>query len=640
MSEAGKKSKSIKEISIISQLLNRWKFYGASVIFLFAFLLYANSYWNEYAMDDIFVTAQDPVVKQGIKAIPEILSTPYLTYEKGSADYRPVVKITFAIESQLFGVSPHISHLIQSIFYALCCVALFFLLSRIFALNNILLPITVTLLFAAHPVHTEVVDGLKSRDELLSFFFSLGVLYFFMRAWTENRKWFWIVGSFFYLLAVLSKPSSLILILWVPLILIYMKSPAQWWRLMLPVAYLIILSAGIALAEKYWILSEYNIVRQALYNENPLVEQKDFLIHAGVTLNSLAFYFKKIIFPHPLGWYYGFNTIEIEKPWSATPAFSFLVHLFLFGWALYGLRKKSFYSLAILLYLFAIAPFINVTTLLPGIVAERVMFFASVGFCLALALILTKIARMDLENLKPKVNPVFIILIVTVLGLYSVRVISRNKDWKDELTLFGGDITYLDKSVIAHEKYGILLQQTYQQSGSPERDRWMLEKALKQYQRALELLPDSPESLSRIGEIIATEYNRPKEAMPYFEKVIAAYPDDARFNFDLAYCYELQNDFNAAIHYYHKAMRADSLYMAAWQNISVLFSKIGRNDSAIIYNQVLLDRDINSEHGNANMGFFYKKLGNKDKAIFYFKEALKINPNRSDVTVALDSLIN
>ena len=144
---------------------------------VFAFILYGNTIQNNYSIDDDYVTFSDPTVRKGIKAIPEIFTSLYANvYDAGKEikfGYRPVVKTTYAIESEFFGANPHISHLINILLYALTSILLFFLLRRFFKESHILFPLLVTTLFMAHPVHTEVVSSLKNRDELLSFMFNI-----------------------------------------------------------------------------------------------------------------------------------------------------------------------------------------------------------------------------------------------------------------------------------------------------------------------------------------------------------------------------------------------------------------------------------------------------------------------------------
>ena len=101
------------------------------IILLFSFILYGNTIRNKYSMDDDFVTYNNPAIQKGIKAIPEIFTSFYSEKEGYKYGYRPVVKSTFAIEHQLFGQNPHISHFINILLYAFICILLFFILKKV-----------------------------------------------------------------------------------------------------------------------------------------------------------------------------------------------------------------------------------------------------------------------------------------------------------------------------------------------------------------------------------------------------------------------------------------------------------------------------------------------------------------------------
>jgi len=171
------------------------------VLFFFVctVILYGNTVLNKWAVDDNFVTGpQNELVKKGFSAIPTIFSSFYVDTKGNTGsqqtDYRPIVKLTFAIEYGLWGGNKAgRSHIINILLYFWIITLLFFILKRLLKNYNILFPFLITLLFMAHPVHTEVVASLKNRDELLSFLCGLGGLHFFLM-YSEKR------GSFTFLL--------------------------------------------------------------------------------------------------------------------------------------------------------------------------------------------------------------------------------------------------------------------------------------------------------------------------------------------------------------------------------------------------------------------------------------------------------
>lgn len=205
----------------------------ALIVIFFSIALYANSVFNDYNLDDELVTRNHPLTSQGISAIPEIFSSSYYTDNMGySYEYRPVVLATFAIEHSLFGESPFVGHCINVLLYALLCWLIFHVLGLLLSGYSPLLPFVIVLLFAAHPVHTEVVNSIKNRDEILSLLFGLLTLYFSIAG--ARKSWYYLVAAFaFFALSVLSKASSVPFILIIPLAIITFTQSGFWVPLVL-----------------------------------------------------------------------------------------------------------------------------------------------------------------------------------------------------------------------------------------------------------------------------------------------------------------------------------------------------------------------------------------------------------------------
>lgn len=560
--------------------------------------------------------------------------------DKGS-DYRPVPKIFYALQSEFFGPNPHISHFIQSVVYALSCSFLFLFLSYLFSSVSWLLPFTASLLFSAHPIHSEVVAGLKNMDELMSFFFSCLILFFFIRWYRENKWTCFFLAALLIPFAVYSKVSSAVLILWVPLLLWYVHAPIQWKKWLTATAVTAVMITLLLWFSGKFIIQQHaadEVARKVQFLENPLSGSKDIALYIGMSLSSLWFYLHKLVYPYPLSWFYGYNTIPMEKPWMPLPLLSFFIYAGLFAFAVYGLKKYRILSFSILLFLTGIAPFSNIAGLVPGIVGERIAYFASLGFCLAVAFLLLKVSGMDIQKTSSKLKISFVVPLSVILLLYAKIIISRNGDYKDNLTLYAKDVTVVDHSFMAHHAYAMQLQIDYQASGASPDKQWMIEKALEEYEKANKIYGNSMEGQMRVGEILSANFRKPAEALPYFRKATEIDSSSSPAYFGIAFCYSLMNKNDSAIACYKKSIRLDSRNLQAWENLAVTFSRMQMNDSAIVYNRKLLEQNRNSENGNANAGYFYKNLGKADSARYYFQKALTINPNRNDVKEALKAM--
>lgn len=188
------------------------------------FFIFANSIGNDYNLDDNLVTRGNELTSQGLGAIKEIFTSNYYSDEMGYAfGYRPMVHLSFAIEHHFFGEKPGVGHLINVLLFAFSVVLFFKLLIKWMGEKNILFAGITALLFAIHPIHTEVVDSLKNRDELLAFLFVIWAGLSSIK-YLEKGKWLSIVSIvLLFSMAMLSKKSVYPMAIVLPAIVIILK---------------------------------------------------------------------------------------------------------------------------------------------------------------------------------------------------------------------------------------------------------------------------------------------------------------------------------------------------------------------------------------------------------------------------------
>lgn len=195
-----------------------------SIVFLFSFAIYFNSTFNDYNLDDELVTQNHRLTSQGISAIPEIFRSSYYSDNSGyKYEYRPIVLVSFAIEHSIWGDNAFMSHLVNVILYALTCMLLLLVLNYLLKEYNRLIPVLITIVFAAHPIHTEVVASIKNRDEILVLLFGLLTMLFACR-YAEKKDWLnLILIPIAMLIGMLSKPSASVFAFIVPFTLIMLS---------------------------------------------------------------------------------------------------------------------------------------------------------------------------------------------------------------------------------------------------------------------------------------------------------------------------------------------------------------------------------------------------------------------------------
>jgi hypothetical protein len=289
-----------------------------------------NTVKNYYNLDDYHIAKNNPDFEQGIKAIPKIFTTQYSSADDKSFGYRPLIRSSFAIEYEFFGKNPHISHFINVVFYLICVLLLFKVLWRLLRNYHYLFPFLITLLFAAHPIHTEVVASLKNRDELFMLMFGLLALDQAIKyADTRKNKYiYWAMGMFF--LSGLSKPTAAAFFFIIPLSLYFFTDLEL--KHVIRLTILVGIISLIAAFGPFLYLPSNDRTFAKL--ENPLSVEGNWIDHIAYAGFSLYYYLKLLVFPHPLRYYYGYNLFPDISLANIFVILAIVVHLGLFIFAI------------------------------------------------------------------------------------------------------------------------------------------------------------------------------------------------------------------------------------------------------------------------------------------------------------------
>lgn len=533
---------------------NLWVYIG---IILISFIYYGNSLNNGYAIDDHLVTSTDQtkheLTSQGIKAIPKIFKTHFVVNSKQKYSYRPITTTSFAIEESIFGESenrPAISHFINISLYCLAGILLFNLLTLLFNGDKKTLTYLTVVIFLIHPIHTEVVNNIKSRDELLVMCLGLWSIITLIKYYDRQRIHYIISTAVLILLAALSKKTGLVFFALGPLCLFFFRDipPRKILNFiglsLIPVIVFLIMNKT---------MTDDTVSRSFLFFENPLYLEGGFASRLAMFFFSSAYYIVLLIFPYPLRFYYGYDQVEIVgfSDWQFWISAIFIIALLYIAYK--GLKEKKLLSFSILFYFFAVGGACNLIFPVPGIIAERFAFVASIGFAFGLSFLILKLTKTEM-NTKLFSRPIIIIgLILIIPTLIYTR--DRNEDWKNKITLYRNDIKVLQKSAKANSllasEYYIMFNQNLAKNGllNIEQDMKYADSAFFYFNRAISIFPDYASCHSNLASV----YFMAK--LDYFKGVkhgeIATSIDtlnhEARFNLSTNYA-EIAN----GIHYLKK----------------------------------------------------------------------------------------
>ncbi|NND35095.1 MAG: hypothetical protein HKN76_21090 [Saprospiraceae bacterium] len=203
------------------------------ILLVFAVGIYANTLGHDYVLDDAILITENAYTKKGVAGLKDIFShdTFHGFFQKEGKDqlvtggrYRPLSQAIFAVYYSLFGLNPLVGHLSNILLYALLVCSLFFVIRHFTSISFPLgmsqhFAAVAALLFAAHPVHTEVVANIKGLDEILVLLFGIWSLYFAHLSMSRKNVRASIASGILFFLALLSKENALAFLGVIPLTL-------------------------------------------------------------------------------------------------------------------------------------------------------------------------------------------------------------------------------------------------------------------------------------------------------------------------------------------------------------------------------------------------------------------------------------
>ena len=264
------------------------------LVAILGFVLYSNTFNHGYVLDDNGLIVENTQTKQGIKKIPEIFKSSY-RFGMNIADYslyRPLSKAMFAAEWELSPNNPSIHHWVNVLLYSLLCYLIFITLSKLLQ-GDLFIPFVTSLLFAAHPLHTEVVANIKSRDEIVCLLLVITACFFLYNYVTRNSTKALLVGVLAYFIALFSKESAITFLAVVPLIYYFFTNAAK--------QKYILTIIGMGLATVVFLIIRRNVLgnTESLIpiEDNSLVAIKNIIVQRANAIYIFGHYLLLMIYP-------------------------------------------------------------------------------------------------------------------------------------------------------------------------------------------------------------------------------------------------------------------------------------------------------------------------------------------------------
>ncbi len=621
-------------------LVPRWQQW---LVLILPLLLYANTFNHDFALDDAIVYTDNEFVQQGIAGMDDILLNEsfvgYFGKQKSlltGGRYRPLSLLTFALEKEVFGMNPTVSHLVNVLLYALTGWLMLLVLARLIRPDpnrtkwKDVFPLAATVLFLVHPVHTEAVANIKSRDELLALLFSLWALWQLL-LWLEQAKVMRLVSAgLLLLLALLAKESAYPMLVALPAALWLFRKPR--WKALIIASLPLALAATCGLALRWQVLGGFEAAKVPNLMNDPFL-WASATERAGTIVYTLLVYLRLWVFPWPLT--YDYYPFHISYHSLGEP-------LILAGLALYGLLlaasvvgffKRSIPAAGLLLYFLTLLPVANIFFTVGTFMNERFLYLPSLGLSIATAWLVVgfPLEKKTWSNFRQflRTGKPFSYLLLLVVGVFSVMTVSRNPVWKDNPTLFLHDVSVSEGSAKAQNAAGGVLYDLARKEWNPQKRKEFFARSKEHLLKAVAIYPDYAAAWTTLGNdyyYLDHDYDKAIEAYLRAHDQLSLNNLEGMGNMALK-----DRQYTAAIKCFRtlvkvKPGKAHYLYLTgnAWL-------EAGQVDSARIWLNRALERNPQLTEAWIKLGLLHaRNLRDPEQGLKYFDKALETDPDNAE----------
>ena len=556
------------------------------IVALVGFLLYSNTLNHAYVLDDFSIISENTVTKKGIESIPTIFKTYYRYgyFDLDDGIYRPLSVAMFALEWQISPNNPVLSHWVNVLFYALTGWLLFSTLCKLLKESNIIIPFVISILFISHPIHTEVVANIKSRDEIMGFFLSIASLYFMIKFFKKENSKYLFFAFFLFFSALLAKETAITMLIGIPVTLFLFVQP-KFKKIVIPSLFLA-LPVLLFLVIRNYVLSGNTASYSVTPLENLLLSTSDMTVRIATEIKIMGEYILLLIFPKDLLYDRSFGQIQLVDFSNLSVILSVLFFGAMIVYCSIKFLKRDLISYGIFLFIITMALFSNFIFTIGVAMADRFLYFSSLGFIFILSSIILRLTKTNQFSFKYtsisqfflKNSKVFLI-IAPILLLYSFKTVDRNRDWKDNYTLFSNDLKKMPNNSRAHSFYGNELLRTIAINEPDSLAKIII------YQESVEALKTSiaiyPKQSAEVFEAIGRAYlklNQLDSSEYYFKKVLKL---DPSLITNLGDVYFAKGNFTKAIYFYKKQIVISPNSALTWINLGLSYGTLKQYDTAL-----------------------------------------------------------
>jgi len=504
------------------------------VIAALTLITYANAVDNEFLSDDIRAIVNN-------QNITDFNS--YVSF-KNFHFIRPLI---YYIIVQVFGRNPVPFHLLNISFHLGTALTVYLLISL---LHNKQTAFFSSLLFGVHPILTEAVTWISGNPYILYTFFALLSFLFFIFSYKKKYFIYLSILSFLTAYNCMERAISLPFIL-ISFIIFWPKIKLN--RQLKPLFIgLVVIGLGLTAYTVRFIPQRLHSLKTNFYQNPQMLNPLEQIPTA------VGKYLELIVWPKQLTLYHSEINL-INQRQFIIKAVEFGI-FFAVGIYFFFKNKKIFFWFTFIGL--ALGPMLTPFGI-SWLVAERYVYFASIGFFTLFALLI------DYLNKIPKLNKIpFTVFITIIIPLLSLRTIVRNNVWQNQ-----------DRLWLSAAKYS----------------------------------PHSSQNQNNLGDLYARHGNFEKSIF-HFQKAIEIRPGYADAYHNMANIYWRLNQTDIAIKHYEKAEELNPKIWQTHQNLGILYFQTGQTEKALDQLKKAIELNQTSPNLYANLAKMYAKMGEEEKA--------------------------
>ncbi|MCO4763486.1 MAG: hypothetical protein KC502_18360 [Myxococcales bacterium] len=427
----------------------------AAVVVLLALGAYASNLGNDFAMDDHYNVVGNAQLSD-LRNVPRLFTQAWGGDGAGGLDeainrsyWRPITATTWAVDRAIWGLNPFGYHLGNNLIHGLVSLLMMLLVGRL--TRSTLAAAIAGLAFAVHPIHSEAVNLVTYRTELLCALWCLLALA--IRAGPTAVRWQGPVIATCYALGLGSKEMAVTLPGWLFLVDLARSQSSGF-------------SAITAVLRAHWrfyagltgVLIGYLALRVVLLTGHslPFFGVLSPMQTAASVLKIANFYVGMLVWPWPLNPFWDLTTLRPALSLLDPEALAGLVVVILSwtGAAMLWRRnphpQARWLAVGIAWWWLGLLPVSHLVPLPVG-AGERFLYLPSAGAALALGAAVAWYAGTNGQRQRGMWAAA-----TAVILLWTGVTAVRGTHWKDDLTLMARVVMDLPHSFNGHHRLGQL----------------------------------------------------------------------------------------------------------------------------------------------------------------------------------------